>query len=152
MNDTTTAQTPTTGPVIPDFPTISDAQIEAAMVAAGEFGAIDLDFDGYDGWGFEQAVANVSSALRAASLFGPFSVYLDLDHDPGEGTTGGGQVMVAIPDGPVVASSYSDLRYLTTDREATGIAGLVAIAQVIVGDAENTVNRLRRWVFGAPIN
>lgn len=148
MNDTTTAQTLAGSPVLPDFPAITDAQIEAALVAADEVGALDLDFDGYEGWGFEQAVTDVSSALRAAALFSPYAVYLDLDHDPGEGTTSGGQVMVAVPSGPTVAASYTDLRHMTYDREATGIAGLVAIAQFIVGDAASTVTDLRRWVNG----
>lgn len=144
----TTSSTVGTGPAIPDFPTISDAQIRAAITAAIETGNLAEDFGGFEDWGFESAIGDVAHALRDADLFGDYIVYAILDHDAGEGTTSGGQVLVKVPGGPTLAGHANELRHWMFDRTKTGIDGYVSIAEVIIGDAAHAVTALRNWAAG----
>lgn len=135
-------------PDVPAFPAVTDDQIRAAITAAISTGNLAEEFDGYEGWSFETSIGPVATALRNAEVFGDYRVYAVLDHNAGEGTTDGGQVLVTVPGGPTLAGYPNDLKHFTHDREATGIDGLVAIGQAIVADATHAVTRLQAWLAG----
>ena len=136
-------------PTVHPFPVSSREQVQAALEAAVDSGHLPEGYEGFLSDQFEPAIGQVSQALRDAGLYGDFDVYAILAHEPDTRGTDGGYVLVRLPSGPVIASRPVDLKHFTSDRIATGIDGLVAIADVILNEASNTVMTTSYWLEGA---
>lgn len=119
--------------------TLTREQIEATIRTHERFegsmeepvtGDMRDTYKGYIGSDFEDAVLDVAEALSDL-LVETHSFAVGFTWNP-DHTTSGAQVDIALPDGGWLAAGWDELKYLTDDREATGIDGLVAIATHLI--------------------
>ncbi|MGV8845791.1 hypothetical protein [Tessaracoccus sp.] len=98
----------------------------------------DIDYDAYDGYtgeSFEQELYPLMDAIAAAELLPDDarpSLAMIWDDDA---TTSGGHVIIHLPNGLNLATSFIELRHMVTERDTVGMAALVDIAENFLGRA-----------------
>lgn len=132
--------------------TLTRAEIERAIRVASRWGGDgdepvtgDLrdQYGGYEDYDFEATVEAVCAALVDGPLADTHEVVVNFTWEPTDHTTSGGQVEVSLPQGGYIAAGWHELKHFTRDRCATGVDGLVAIAESLI-DHANASLRLAR--------
>lgn len=130
---------------------LSQAQIQNAIRRNPNFGG-DADwlvteeeledlFNGYLDNDFEDTVRKVWSALAQGPLEDTHEVHLEYDND--DGLISYAELTVSLPWKGHLSAGYTEVRHLTTDREATGLAGLMAIAEALIQLANESLTLAR---------
>lgn len=135
--------------------TLTRAEIERAIRVASRWGGDgdepvtgDLrdQYGGYEDYDFEATVEAVCAALVDGPLADTHEVCMNFTWESADHTTSGGQVEIPLPEGGYLAAGWHELKHLTHDRGATGIDGLVAIAEALIDHANASIRLAQQLI------
>ncbi|MGH3779840.1 MAG: hypothetical protein ACRDZY_02715 [Acidimicrobiales bacterium] len=128
---------------------LSPSQDEPGCTVAQELGVDDGSTFGCGTGEFIDALEDLVAGARNAGLFGGWGVVLWTTRD-GDGTCDGALVTVDVPGAERLrlSSLHIELRYLTDDTEATGVAAAVAVLDAVAAIAGQVVAGAARALWG----